>query len=108
MSKPRRAARSLLLTTLATALVATTSCAAPLVNPTVPPADAGPEFKEGYLDGCASGFADAGREGMQQDWRRDERRFAADAEYQRGWQSGHGACYEEERRHPKMYGADTK
>ena len=107
MGRHERGYRSLLLAALVACLAMMASCTAALIDPTAPPADAAPAFKAGYGDGCVSGFADAGREGMQLDWRRDEQRFAADAQYQRGWESGHRACYEEERRNPKMYGGET-
>jgi hypothetical protein len=79
------------------------ACANNLVNPEIPPPGA-PAYKEGYLDGCASGFAVAPRVGAETDCRRDETRYASDGEYRRGWETGLNACYAEEQRHPKMCG----
>lgn len=79
------------------------ACTANLVNPEIPPpGSAG--FRQGYLDGCRSGFADAGRDGYETNYRRDDARFAADADYRDGWLKGHHACYEEQLREPKTLG----
>lgn len=42
-------------------------------------------FKDGYADGCATARAAIGT-------RKDEARFAADAQYAQGWRDGHDAC----------------
>ncbi len=89
-----------LLLGLATALGA---CSAGLVNPQIPPPGSA-MFEQGYLDGCASGFTDAGRDGYETNYRKDEARFAAEADYRDGWWKGHDACYEQERREPKTLG----
>ena len=80
-----------------------TACTGHLQNPEIPPPGP-PVYQEGYLDGCASGFAVAPRAGTETDYRRDEARYANDGDYRRGWENGLNACYEEERRHPKMCG----
>jgi hypothetical protein len=59
-------------------------------------------LKEGYFHGCRSGFSDAGREGYENKYVKDIQRYASDAEYRSGWDKGHNACYEEERRAPRM------
>ncbi len=76
-------------------------CSAGLVNPDIPPPGP-PDFQLGYLDGCASGYTDANRPGYQLEYRKDDRRYAADPAYHRGWDQGHDACYAEEIRVPHM------
>lgn len=79
------------------------ACASNLANPEIPPPGS-PAYKEGYLDGCASGFAVAPRVGAEADYRQDEAQYASDGEYRRGWETGLNACYAEEKRRPKMCG----
>lgn len=81
-------------------------CDGTLTNPQVPPPGSSRAFKDGYVDGCTSGFSDAGRDGYQTEGRKDVKRFAADAQYREGFKSGYAACFEEEKRHPKMLGAE--
>ena len=66
----------------------------------VPPGP--PGFRTGYTDGCTSGYADAGRRGMEDVFVQNEGRFASDADYKEGWLQGYAACYREERDHPMM------
>ena len=80
------------------------ACAGDLVNPQVPPPGT-PAFRDGYVDGCPSGFRDAGRDGYEQDYRKDITRYGRDPEYKQGWDQGYAACFEEEKRHPKVLGA---
>ncbi len=96
----RMGAEAALALGLATVLGA---CSAGLVNPEIPPPGSA-AFQQGYLDGCASGFTDAGRDGYETNYRKDEARFPAEAEYRDGWLKGHDACYEQERREPKNIG----
>ena len=79
------------------------ACSRNLVNPQVPPPGS-PAFEEGYLNGCASGFASADRPGYSASWRKDEARYGGEADYRRGWDAGLTACYEEQWRHPKTGG----
>ncbi len=79
------------------------ACSRNLVNPQIPPPGS-PAFEEGYLDGCASGFASADREGYSASFRKDETRYGSEADYRRGWDAGLAACYEEQLRHPRMGG----
>ncbi len=44
-----------------------------------------PAVREGYIDGCESA------KGTQYG-RKDTKRFAADAQYQMGWNDGYGIC----------------
>lgn len=44
-----------------------------------------PEFRQGYVDGCASAKPNAAR-------KRDEARFKADASYAQGWRDGYDIC----------------
>lgn len=80
------------------------ACTTGLVNPQIPPPGS-PAFEEGYLHGCYSGFADAGRDGYQQDYRKDAVRYRREPDYKQGWDQGYAACFEEEKRHPKVLGA---
>ena len=77
------------------------ACTSGLVNPQVPPPGT-PAFQEGYLHGCTSGFSDAGRDGYQTSYVKNEKRYVSEDDYRNGWDKGHAACYEEERRHPRM------
>lgn len=71
-----------------------------------PPASAAPmmgsSYREAYAQGCASGYADAGRDGFRLGYRKDVERYTADADYRRGWDEGHAACYDEARRNPRV------
>jgi len=80
---------------------------ADLVNPALPPAGASRDFRDGYADGCLTGFQDARREGYQQAGRKDAARYLRDAEYKAGFDAAYRACYEEEMRNPKMTGSTT-
>lgn len=75
-----------------------------LVNPQVPPPGGSPAFDEGYVDGCLTGFQDAGRDGYQQAGRKDQARYLSAADYRAGYDQGYQACFEEERRNPKLIG----
>lgn len=75
-----------------------------MVNPLVPPPGGTPAFNDGYVDGCWTGLADAGREGYYLTLRKDARRYASDADYKSGFDQAYPLCYEEERRHPKIVG----
>jgi hypothetical protein len=79
------------------------ACDTTLVNPQVPPPGS-ESYRDGYLNGCSSGFADAGRDGYQTDYYKDESRYANEPDYRKGWNEGHVACYEEDIRHPKRVG----
>ncbi len=104
MGLPRLRSRAVILVGLAGAAAA---CTPGLINPQIPPAGSS-ELQEGYLAGCPSGFTDAGRDGYQQAYRKDAARYAGDADYRQGWDQGHGACYEEEKRHPKIIGGNGR
>jgi hypothetical protein len=80
------------------------ACDATLVNPRVPPRGSSPAFEDGYIDGCLTGFSDAGRDGYELSRRKDEARFVADPEYRGGFQQAYIACFEEEKRHPRILG----
>ncbi len=69
-------------------------------NPAVPPAGLSAAYRSAYMEGCDSGFMDAGRDGFQSDYHRDDSRFVSDAQYHKGWQDGHDACFAAERRTP--------
>jgi hypothetical protein len=78
------------------------ACTGNLVNPQVPPPGSSPGFQDGYVDGCLSGFTDAGRDGYQLRARKDVKRYRQDPEYKNGFDKGYHACFEEEKRTPKM------
>lgn len=80
------------------------ACTATLVNPRIPPPGT-PDFRDGYFAGCPSGYADAGRDGYEQAYRKDPARYATEPDYRQGWDHGHNACYEDEKRHPRNIGA---
>ena len=67
-----------------------------------PPPGKSDAFNDGFVHGCSTGFQDAGRDGMQQAGRKDVGRYMHDADYKSGWDYGYNACFEEEKRHPKM------
>lgn len=79
-------------------------CDTVLVNPQVPPTGGSAGFEEGYVDGCRSGFQDAGRDGFQLAGRQDRARYLREADYKTGYDAGYLACFEEEKRHPKILG----
>lgn len=80
------------------------ACESGMVNPQIPPPGS-LAFSGGYLDGCRSGFKDANRDGYEQAYRKDEGRYARESDYKSGWDEAHAACFEEEKRHPKVLGA---
>lgn len=102
MGVPPLRSRAVILVGLAGPVL---GCTSGMVNPQIPPPGS-LAFQDGYLAGCPSGFTDAGRDGYQQDYRKDAARYAGDTDYRLGWDQGHGACYEEEKRHPKIIGGN--
>ncbi len=80
-----------------------TAPAGALVNPQVPPPGQSDAFNEGYVDGCRTGFQDAGRDGYQTAGRKDENRYAATPDYKAGFDRAYKACFEEEKRNPKLF-----
>jgi hypothetical protein len=87
------------------ALAALAACqGAPGNAPWLPPAGHSQAFEDGYVLGCLSGFNGAGRDGMVIEQSRDERRYVAEAEYRAGFDQAHSACYEEEKRRPRVIG----
>ncbi len=59
----------------------------------------------GWIHGCGSGYGDAGREHYYLEFRRNQDRYLADAEYRKGWDGGYRECFEEEQRTPYVGGA---
>ena len=80
------------------------ACASGLVNPQIPPPGS-LAFRDGYVDGCPSGFRDANRDGYEQAYRKADTRYTREPDYKSGWDQGHAACFAEEQRHPKSIGA---
>jgi hypothetical protein len=60
------------------------------------------DFQQGYRDGCASGYSDAGWDSYLDRYQKDHAAYAASADYRRGWDQGHDSCYTEEITHPHM------
>ncbi|HLI13106.1 MAG TPA: hypothetical protein VKY65_16050 [Alphaproteobacteria bacterium] len=78
-------------------------CANVPSSPELPPPGSSPGFQAGYVDGCWSGFADAGRDPLQLAGRKDEQRFQSDADYRSGFPQGYAACFREEKLHPRIH-----
>jgi hypothetical protein len=74
---------------------------ADLTSPAAPPAGSSPGFRDGYSDGCLTGFADAGRDGYQESGRKDAARYLREEDYKAGFEAGHRACYDEQMRNPR-------
>jgi hypothetical protein len=104
MIESERAATRLLLSALGLVVAAWLSAGAggELVNPQVPPPGGSDSFNDGYVDGCRTGFQDAGRDGFQQAGHRDDQRYATVADYKTGFDQAYKACFEEEKRNPKL------
>ena len=71
-------------------------------NSAVPPYGATTEMRDGYNDGCLSGYNGAGREGFQTRFAQDATRYASKGAYRTGWNKGYAACFEDQRRAPLM------
>ena len=57
-------------------------------------------FERGRIDGCDSGLSDANKPGYDTRYRKDDARYAADADYRAGWDEGYDTCYWREYRYP--------
>ncbi len=88
------------ITVVSTMLAAVVGACAPVANPTVPGGGHSAEYTSAYMAGCDSGFTDAGRDGFQNAYQLDGKRFETDPEYHRGWSDGHAACFAAEHRPP--------
>ena len=71
-------------------------------NPATPPRGATPDLRDGYNDGCMSGYNGAGREGFQTAFIRDAARYTLNGAYRRGWNDGYAACFQDQRTAPRM------
>jgi len=78
--------------------------AAALVNPQLPPPGKSDVFNTGYVDGCRTGFQDAGRDGYQLAGHRDDGLYAQGGDYKAGYDQAYAACFEEQKRNPRMMG----
>ncbi len=56
----------------------------------------------GNVEGCASGYYDAGNEVFEFSYAKNEGLYATDPEYRKGWDEGYKECYEQEMRTPRM------
>lgn len=65
------------------------------------PPPGSPLFQDGYAAGCDSGYAYAGRDGSDLDYRRGPE-YKTNKDYKRGWDQGYKFCFEEEERTPRM------
>jgi len=61
------------------------SCAPGIVVPDGPPA-----YRQGYDNGCSSGYFDAGNSAFR--FQKDTARIIADADYAAGWKDGYENC----------------
>jgi hypothetical protein len=87
------------------ALAALAACqGGPGAAPWSPPAGQSQAFNDGYVQGCLTGYMDAERDGTVIEQLRDEKRYATDADYRAGFEQAHTACYEEEKRRPRVIG----
>ena len=84
-----------------TAIASLGYAAAAAENPRVPPPGP-PEYQQGYVQGCMSGFSDADRDGYQHLYAKDNTRYENDSLYRAGWDEAHAKCYEEELRNPRL------
>lgn len=75
-----------------------------LSNPALPPPGSSAGFRDGYAQGCLTGFQDARRAGYEQAGRKDVARYLRDADYKAGFDAAYRACYEEQIRNPKSWG----
>lgn len=89
------------------ALIWLSTSAIALTNPLQPPPGSSRAFRDGYADGCLTGFQDAGRDGYEESGRQDLQRYNRDAEYRAGFDAAHRACYEEQLRNPRMSGTSA-
>ncbi|HLI10641.1 MAG TPA: hypothetical protein VKY65_03500 [Alphaproteobacteria bacterium] len=73
------------------------------LDPHLPPPGSNEAVKDGYLAGCDAGTAAAARSSSAilanagVDKKTDERRYARDIDYKRGWDQGYFACYDAEK-----------
>jgi len=102
---PRALTRSLMISLAAALPMIVTSAvwaAGSIPNPAVPPRGATAALRDGYNDGCLSGYNGAGREGFQTRFTRDGARYASNGAYRTGWNNGYAACFEDQLRAPLM------
>ena len=85
---------------VSTAIMGILAACAFVPNPAIPDPARSQEYRLAYMAGCDCGFTDAGRDGFQNAYQLDEKRFQSDSEYRNGWQDGYGACFAEQRRTP--------
>jgi hypothetical protein len=88
--------------TLGLALAGGAAVSFGITNPLAPPPGQSHMFDDGYGDGCRTGLQDAGRDGYQESGHRDESRYLSEADYKTGFDQGYGACFQEEKQHPKI------
>ena len=85
---------------VSTAIMGIVGACAFVPNPAIPDPARSQEYRLAFMAGCDCGFTDAGRDGFQNAYQLDEKRFQSDPEYRNGWQDGYGACFAEQRRTP--------
>ncbi|MFI5022937.1 MAG: hypothetical protein ACHQRJ_14970 [Alphaproteobacteria bacterium] len=98
----KRAKSALFSATLALALAGGAAVSLGLTNPQLPPPGQSPVFDDGYVDGCRTGFQDAGRDGYQTAGHKDDTRYLREVDYKAGYDQGFNACFQEEKAHPKI------
>ena len=85
---------------VSTAIIGILAACAFVPNPAIPDPARSQEYRLAFMAGCDCGFTDAGRDGFQNAYQLDEKRFQSDPEYRNGWQDGYHVCFAEQRRTP--------
>ena len=83
------------------AMLFVAGCTANIVNPRIPPDGGTSDFNTAYVQGCDSGFHDAGWDGWEALYYKDAVTYARSDDYRKGWDLGHNGCYEYGMAHPR-------
>lgn len=83
-------------------LTTLSACGAPPAGPIRAPAGSSEMFQKGYLMGCMSGRHDANPSPWG--YSRDPALYDSVPDFHTAWDQAHDACYEYERRAPRMIG----
>ncbi len=97
--KDKAMSRAILSAAVALALVGSLSAC----EPGGPPESAA--YSRGWVEGCNSGYADAGRGFYHSASRLDRDRREADPDYRKGWDAAYKKCFDEEQRTPYTWSA---
>lgn len=84
-------------------LLPATACAPGVPRPDAAGhADKPAAYRDGYEDGCNSGYAAAGS--LRRNFRQAEPRFKTEDDYRQGWMDAYGACKQLLREHCRQAG----